>query len=128
MVKCKVCDKEFENDRRLHAHLKAHKLKMVDYYNKYEPRKDLLTGEFIKFKNKDYYFSRDFNNKNNMKKWLLLQMPDKQKDYLKSLLSRRKLKHNLKYTPTEVELRLLPARLRFSTIKCWEITIKLVKI
>jgi len=105
MVKCKVCEKEYENDRKFHAHLKAHKLKMADYYNQYEPRKDLLTGEYIKFKNKDYYFSHDFNNKNNMKKWLLLQMPDKQKDYLKSLLSRRKLKHSLKYAPTEVELR-----------------------
>jgi len=46
---------------------------MVEYYQTHEPRYDLLTGELINFKNKDYYFSNDFNNKISMKKWLKLQ-------------------------------------------------------
>ena len=78
---------------------------MVEYYQTHEPRYDLLTGELINFKNKDYYFSNDFNNKISMKKWLKEQTPDAQKDYLKKLLSQRKEKHNLIYAPTEVELR-----------------------
>ena len=78
---------------------------MVEYYQTHEPRHDLLTGELINFKNKDYYFSNDFNNKVSMKKWLKLQDLAIQKEYLKKLLSQRKEKHKLTYAPTEVELR-----------------------
>lgn len=105
MVKCKVCEKEFETDRKLHAHLKAHKMKMVEYYHKYEPRKDLFSGEFIEFKSKDFYFSNDFNCKNNMRNWLKKQPKKIQKEYLLDLLQKRKEKHKIKYTPSEVELR-----------------------
>lgn len=105
MVKCKICNSEFEAEKSFHSHLKSHKLRMVEYYQAHEPRHDLLTGEIINFKNKDYYFSNDFNNKNNMKQWLKTQSPDSQKNYLKKLLSQRKEKHNLIYAPTEVELR-----------------------
>ncbi len=78
---------------------------MVEYYQTHEPRRDLLTGELINFKNKDYYFSNDFNNKNSMKKWLSQQDSTVQKSYLKKFLVQRKEKHNLTYAPTEVELR-----------------------
>lgn len=78
---------------------------MVEYYQTHEPRRDLLTGELINFKNKDYYFSNDFNNKNSMKKWLSQQDSSVQKSYLKKFLVQRKEKHNLTYAPTEVELR-----------------------
>lgn len=105
MVKCKICNLEFETDKSFHGHLKSHKLRMVEYYQVHEPKHDLLTGELINFKNKDYYFSNDFNNKNSMKKWLSQQTADGQKEYLKRFLSQRKQKHNLIYAPTEVELR-----------------------
>jgi hypothetical protein len=105
MVKCKICNVEFETDKSFHGHLKSHQLRMVEYYQTHEPRYDLLTGELINFKNKDYYFSNDFNNKISMKKWLKLQDLAVQKEYLKKLLSQRKEKHNLTYAPTEVELR-----------------------
>jgi len=105
MAKCKICNVDFDNDKSFHSHLKSHKLRMVEYYQTYEPRKDLLTGELINFKNKDYYFSNDFNNKTNMKKWLEKQPIEDQKSYLLNLLKQRKEKRNLIYTPTEVELR-----------------------
>lgn len=105
MVKCKICNLDFETEKYFHTHLKSHKLRMVEYYQKYEPRYDLLTGEIINFKNKDYYFSNDFNNKNSMKKWLSQQTEEAQKEYLKKFLTQRKEKHNLIYAPTEVELR-----------------------
>jgi hypothetical protein len=105
MVNCKICNQEYKDDKSFHAHFKSHKLRMVEYYQKYEPRYDLLTGELINFKNKDYYFSNDFNNKNSMTAWLKQQTSEAQKEYLKKLLSQRKEKHNLTYAPTEVELR-----------------------
>jgi len=48
MVKCAVCSKEFETDRQLHGHLKAHNLRMASYYQEYFPKKDLYTGDIIK--------------------------------------------------------------------------------
>ena len=69
-VKCAVCGKEFDTERQLHGHLKAHKLRMAEYYQKYFPRKDKYSGELIKFKSKDYYFDRDFNSRDNLRLWL----------------------------------------------------------
>ena len=85
MVNCKICEKEFGEDRQLHAHLKAHKLRMAGYYQKHFPRKDLYTKEIIKFKNKNYYFSNDFNSRINMKKWLKDQPIEKAKEYTKKI-------------------------------------------
>ena len=70
MVDCKECKEEFGSCKDLHRHVRSHKMLLVDYYHKHYPRKDLLTNEFIKFKNRDQYLSDDFNTKTNMKKWL----------------------------------------------------------
>ena len=58
MVKCSACQEEFETDRQLHAHLKKHSLRMVEYYQKYFPRHDLYDKKIIKF---IYYEGYDFN-------------------------------------------------------------------
>ena len=108
MVKCASCGKEFEKDRGLHLHLKAHKLSIGDYYNKYYPRYDKHTNELIKFKNKEQYFSSDFNNKRNLKNWLKKIKPSEAKEYCRDLLVKRKEEKKLVYSPTEVELRTLP--------------------
>ena len=50
MVKCAICGKEFETDRKLHSHLKAHKMRMVEYYQSQFPRYDKYDGKIIKFK------------------------------------------------------------------------------
>ena len=55
--KCKVCDKTFATERSLHAHLKAHKLRLAEYYQTYYPRYDKHDGSIIKFKNKDLSFA-----------------------------------------------------------------------
>ena len=70
MINCKVCDKPFDSERGLHAHLKKHNLTVAEYYTKYFPRKNLLTGKFLPFKNKKDYFSKDFSNRIQMIKWL----------------------------------------------------------
>jgi len=108
MVSCKICDKEFEKDKSLHLHIKAHKLSIEEYYHQNYPRHDLHTGELIKYKNKDQYFSSDFNNKRNLKSWLK-SIPNKEaQEYCRALLQKRKEEKGLVYTPTQVELRTLP--------------------
>ncbi len=105
MVECKICKTPFELEKSFHIHLKAHKMRMAEYYQTHEPRKDLLSGKLIKFKNKDYYFSNDFNDKDSMKEWLKNQTKENCKEYLKKFLSQRKTKRNLKYSPCQIELR-----------------------
>ena len=87
MVKCNICKKEFAADKNLHFHIKAHKLSIGEYYQTEFPRHDLHTKELIKFKNKEQYFSCDFNNKRNLKSWLKGATMEKAKKYCKGLLT-----------------------------------------
>ncbi len=107
MVNCAICNKEFKADKNLHFHIKAHKLSISEYYQSQFPRYDLYDKKIIKFKNKDQYLSADFNNKGNLKKWLKKAPLETAKRYCKALLTKRKREKELRYTPTEVELRTL---------------------
>lgn len=108
-VICKVDGKEFKDDKALHMALKGHGLNKVKYYQKYFERRDLLTNELINFKSKEQYLNSDFNDKNNMKKWLKTQSPEKAQEYCKELLIKRKKIKNIIYSPTQVELRTIMA-------------------
>jgi len=68
MVKCIICEKEFENDRKLHAHIKAHDLRVIEYYQTHFPRYDKYDNSIIKYKNKNQYLSSDFNSRITLKK------------------------------------------------------------
>tara|TARA_Y100000593_G_scaffold84789_1_gene160807 strand:+ start:12118 stop:13074 length:957 start_codon:yes stop_codon:yes gene_type:complete len=105
MAKCQICKEEFDDDKSLHRHLRTHKMLLVDYYHKYYPRYDLYTGNLLKFKNKESYFENDFDNKIHLKRWLKDQSDDVARKYCVRLLSKRKKKLDLKYTPSEIELR-----------------------
>ena len=107
MVKCEECGKEFPSERSLHAHLKSHKLKVKDYYYKHFPRRDKYDNQLINFINKESYFATDFNNKNNLKKWMSHVEPSEAKEYFKNFLSGRKKKKDLEFAPCQVELRSL---------------------
>jgi len=107
MVNCKGCEKKFETDRQLHGHLKAHKMRMAEYYQTYYPRHDKHDGKLIKFKSKEYYFENDFNSRTNLRLWLKGQPKDVSQEYCKGLLKSRKEKKNLIFAPTQVELRTL---------------------
>jgi len=104
-VICKVDGKEFKDEKSLHLALRGYGLNKEKYYHTYYPKKDLLSGETINFKNKEQYFNSDFNDKNNMKKWLKDQPIEKAQEYCKSLLIKRKADKNIVYSPTQVELR-----------------------
>jgi hypothetical protein len=102
---CKVDGKEFKDEKSLHLALRSYGLNKEKYYHQYYPKKDLLTGETINFKTKEQYFNSDFNDKNNMKKWLKQQPLDQAQKYCKSLLIKRKNEKNLIYSLTQIELR-----------------------
>jgi len=106
---CKIDGKEFKDEKSLHFALKGYGLNKVKYYQKYYERRDLLTGELINFKTKEQYLNSDFNDKNNMKKWLKQQTIEKAQEYCKDLLIKRKKLKNLVYSPSQVELRTIMA-------------------
>jgi hypothetical protein len=102
---CKVDGKEFKDEKSLHLALRSYGLSKEKYYHKYFPKKDLLTGEVINFKSKEQYFNSDFNDKNNMKRWLKEQTVNKAQEYCKEILIKRKKEKNLIYSPSQIELR-----------------------
>ena len=104
-VVCKECGKKFETERQLHAHIKVHKLRVVGYYQKHYPMHDLYDKKIIKYKTKEQYLSTDFNSRTNLRLWLKERPLEEAVDYCQTLLSKRKLKKSLIYTPTQVELR-----------------------
>jgi hypothetical protein len=104
-MNCKICN--IENPELSHF-WKVHKIKELDYYLKYFPKTDKLTGEVLAFKDRDSYLLNNFTNKNNFKKWLKLQSLEVRRDYLRQLLLNRKDLKKWFYTPTQVELRSCP--------------------
>ncbi|NBP00125.1 MAG: hypothetical protein EBU90_08330 [Proteobacteria bacterium] len=104
-VICKIDGKEFKDEKSLHLALRGYGLNKEKYYHKYFPRKDLLTGEIIKFKSKEQYLNSDFNDKNNMKRWLKEQTHEEAQRYCKEILLKRKKEKNIIYSPTQIELR-----------------------
>jgi hypothetical protein len=105
MVSCVICEKEFGEDKRLHAHLKAHKLRVAEYYQTHYARYDKCDNSIIKFKNKKQYLNSDFNSRITLKKWLKESSEEDAKEYCTQLLIKRKEKKDLIYAPTQVELR-----------------------
>ena len=102
---CKIDGKEFKDEKSLHLALKGYGLNKVKYYQTYYERRDLLTNELINFKTKEQYFSSDFNDKNNMKKWLKEQTIEKSQEYCQQILLKRKSDKKIIYTPSQIELR-----------------------
>lgn len=107
-IVCKVCNLPFGSDTLLHRHLKTHKVSLASYYQTHYPRFDRFTGEIIKFKNKEFYFNSDFNDKTSLKKWIASNNKETVKSYVVEFLTNRKDRKGLVYTPTQVELRSLP--------------------
>lgn len=101
---CKVNGFEFPTLAEFNQHLRNLKIKQEAYYQQYEPRHDKLTGQLIPFKNRDQYFTSDFINKDNMQTWFR-KNPKEAKPYVLELIVQRTERKNLKYIPTEVELR-----------------------
>ena len=105
MITCKICSEQFENEKKLHMHLRSHKITLAEYYTRYYPRNNLLTREPLPFKNKEQYFDRDFANRKQLLDWCA-KTPDAQvKEYILELLDRRIKRKELRFGPSHVELK-----------------------
>lgn len=90
---CKECQKEFETRKGLHLHLKAHFSSIGEYYIKFNPKKDLYSGEPIHFKKYEQYEESDFNSYDNYLSWISFADPQEVKKYI---LSKAELRFGVK--------------------------------
>jgi len=104
--KCKVCGEEFSSEKGVHLHLKKHKMDLATYYTTYYPRKNLLTGDFLPFKNKDDYFNKDFTTKAQLIKWCLQEDKRVVKPYVLKKLKQRIKDKQLSKGPNHLELKI----------------------
>ena len=102
--KCKECGAEFETEKSLHAHLKAHKMYVADYYVKHYPRYNKLNGNPLPFKKKEDYFANDFVNRSQLTKWCQTAPSLEVKDYIIELGKRRIERKKYKNAPFYLEL------------------------
>ena len=105
-LECMACEKTFKTEKSLHSHIKAHKITLAEYYTTFYPRKNLLTGKPLPFKNKSHYFSSYFRTPKELTKWCETAPPDKVKEILLEILSNRIEEKNLQYAPNHLELKL----------------------
>lgn len=82
----------------------VHKIKYADFIEKYSPRKDLFSGETIKWKSDDSYFLSDFNTRTNLRKYLSLIGKEAGIKYLSEYLNRRKIIKKIEFAPSEFEV------------------------
>lgn len=104
--KCKVCGAEFDSQRSLHAHIKSHGLYLADYYCKYYPMYNLLTGEKLPFKNREDYFVKGFANRQQLNIWLKTAGKREASDYILRQLKNRIETKKLSRGPSHLELEL----------------------
>lgn len=104
-MKCLECSKEFNNERSLHLHLKIHG-GQSKYYQKHFPRKDLLTNELIKFKNKNDYLDSYFNSEENMLNYLNSSPNEYCRSVIEKIIKSHCLKKSINFLPSSLYLQL----------------------
>jgi hypothetical protein len=103
---CKICSQEFESEKKLHMHLRSHKVTLAEYYVEHYPRKNLYTGEPLPFKNKDQYFGKDFSTRDQLLKWCDSESDEVVSAYIIDLLKKRVDQKNLSLAPSHLELKI----------------------
>jgi hypothetical protein len=68
---CAVCNQVFANVGGLEEHIKSHEITKTKYYAQFFARKDMLTGEELKYTRPIPYSETFFKNKKNMYSWML---------------------------------------------------------
>lgn len=103
---CKVCGASFDTEKGLHLHIKKkHNMMLGEYYTKYYPRYNLLTKKVLPFKNKQEYFSFDFSNDSQMRKWIETnEDKDQVKKWMLESLKNRIKEKSLQKAPCCIEL------------------------
>src|SRR3990167_637746 len=93
---CQICN---EPVVKLNHFFHKHGFTLAEYCTQQFNRRDILTKEPIVFKTVDQYFSSDFLNKNNLKKYLKSLPRDQAIFYCQNLLIKRKEDKQLIYSP-----------------------------
>ena len=105
--KCVICLKTFDTEKSLHFHLRSHGIKTKEYYEKYFPKFDLLTGQRIEFTNRESYKKKYFLSATNFRAWRNSSDAYEVRTFCKKLFQERMDDGKIRYTPSEVELRSL---------------------
>jgi hypothetical protein len=109
MMRCQICDREFEDRKELHKHIKSeHSVLVKDYYVAYYPRKCPYSGLTIEYKNYDEYFSTFFfcdkyADDYFRTKWNTKEARDLTIEIFRNRIEKKKLLH----APTYLELKSL---------------------
>lgn len=99
---CKICNQAVVEKRHF---WQEHKIAEAKYFEKYNPKYDLLTGEIIPFKSYGTYLQTDFIKRSNLKKYLEQQDKQTSLKYLQDWLEQRKSLKSLIVAPCQFELR-----------------------
>lgn len=102
---CRVCNAKIS---ALNHFYRTHHITLADYCTKHFNRRDLLDNSPIPFKTPEQYFSVQFLNKNNLKKYLKSLDKESAAKFCKQMIINRKAEKNLIFAPLQVELASLP--------------------
>ncbi len=75
-----------------------HKITIRDFYEKYYPKTNLLTGAKLEFKSVESYISNDFADKTELREWIENNNKDVVLEYLTNWLKIRREIKDLTYT------------------------------
>lgn len=107
---CAIDQSPHESLDALHAYIKAaFRVSRKEYWTTYHPRRDLLTGEPIAFKDAEQYLAADFKDRITLKRWLKEQPREVGLTWAKGWLAKRRASKGLVYAPSQAELRTLCA-------------------
>lgn len=105
-LKCRECGEEFDSRRAFHAHIKAHSMRLGEYYVKHFPKLDKTSGEQIPFLNFDQYIKQDFICRANLKQWLRNADHESAKKYILKRAKERFEEKDVKMSPPDLFYRL----------------------
>ena len=104
--KFEQCGASFEKKEDFVSHIeKSHRIKIQDYFQQHDAKKDLLTGEPILFKSLDQYLLTDFCDKRNMLKWLKENKNGLSSQYLSGSVASHSSIKSVRYFPSSSEMR-----------------------
>jgi len=118
MFTCAIDQKQFATLKELHSYIgRTLKVKTEDYYQKYFPRFDLLSGAPLPFDDYDHYFSSFFLNRGNMVSFFKTRQKSEIISASRLLFESRRVLKGWRFVPSTVETRIsvLPSPLLLSS-------------
>lgn len=102
---CELCDSVFCDKDIFLDHVKSHKLTIKSYCEKYLAKRDLISGENIKFKSFEQYLLTDFTTRSNMISWFKLEKNGIAKKYIEDKIKTFSFVKSVSIFPSSSEIR-----------------------